>query len=60
MRKDNLLKEVNNLHTLAEVLQWAFTRRPAADLVNVLTQDEFTHDVVISVSQDHFLVFDTN
>ena len=32
---------------------------PPAELSTVVTQDEFTHDVVIQVSPEVFLVFDT-
>ena len=55
----NILSEVEQFCTLGEVLQWAFSRRPPVELVTVITQDEFTHDVVMGVSPDLFLVFDT-
>ena len=35
---------------------WAFARKPPAELLNVVTQDEFTHDIVIRVSPEVFLV----
>ena len=38
---------------------WAFSRKPPAELLNVVTQGEFTHDIVIRVSPEVFLLFDT-
>lgn len=38
---------------------WTFSRKPPAKVNKVVTQDEFTHDVVIEVSETAFLVFDT-
>ena len=59
MRSD-VLNEVSSFRTLEAVLQWAFARKPQAQLLEVVTQDEFTHDVIIRVADDCFLVFDTN
>ena len=56
----DILSETSSLCTLEEVMQWAFARKPPAQLFGVVTQDEFTHDVVISAARDCFLVFDTN
>lgn len=55
----DILSEVASFRTLEKVMVWAFARKPPAQLLNVVTQDEFTHDVVIRVSPDVFLVFDT-
>ena len=51
--------EARSFHTLEQVLQWAFKRNPPADVFMVVTQDEFTHDVVLKLDSDLFLVFDT-
>ena len=55
----DILSQVASLHTLEQAMQWAFARNPPAELVNVVTQDEFTHDVIIKAGPDKFLVFDT-
>jgi hypothetical protein len=55
----NILQEVEPLHALGEVLHWAFSRRPQVEMVTVVTQDEYTHDVVMRVSPNEYLVFDT-
>lgn len=44
------------LATLEEVLAWCTARK--ADLVEVIVQDEFTHDVIVRAAPG-FLVFDT-
>lgn len=54
-----ILSEVSTFRTLEAVMRWAFGRKPPAELFTVVTQDEFTHDVVIRVSPGGFLVFDT-
>jgi hypothetical protein len=55
-----ILSELESLQTLEQVMHWAASRKPPAWLLNVVTQDEFTHDVLFEASPDAFLVFDTN
>ncbi|MEO7736231.1 MAG: hypothetical protein ABIY55_35055 [Kofleriaceae bacterium] len=45
------------LATLEDVLRVGFLQRPAWELVDVIVQDEFTHDVI--VRGPGYLVFDT-
>ena len=45
--------------TLADVIQWGVLRTPAALVTDVIVQDEFTHDVIVPLSQDRVLVYDT-
>lgn len=57
-----LENELAKLKTLGQVLTWAQTK-PKGHLVpqivlEVITQDEFTHDVIVPY-KDLFLVFDT-
>ena len=47
---------VPRLDTLEEVLAWC--RAVAANVVDVIVQDEFTHDVIVSHAPA-FIVFDT-
>ena len=44
--------------TLADVLQWAREQQPARQVVEIVTQDEYTHDVVLPFDGSHFLAFD--
>jgi len=45
-------------HTLADLLRWANGQRPAVQVLAIVTQDEFTHDVVLPLGAA-FLSFDT-
>jgi hypothetical protein len=56
---EEILKEVKSLGSLEQAMNWAFARTPPARLVDVVTQDEFTHDIVIRVDEGVFLNFDT-
>lgn len=48
------------LDTLEDVVRFGFAQRPAWQLVDVVVQDEFTHDVIVSAAAPPgFLVFDT-
>lgn len=47
------------LDTLEDVLRFGFAQRPPWELVDVIAQDEFTHDVVVRGPAPAFLVFDT-
>jgi hypothetical protein len=45
-------------HTLADVLAWAREQRPSVSVAEIVTQDEYTHDVVLPFDGGHFLAFD--
>jgi hypothetical protein len=45
-------------HTLADVLAWARDQQPPRAVAEIVTQDEYTHDVVLPFDGSHFLVFD--
>jgi hypothetical protein len=45
-------------HTLADVLEWARRQQPPRQVSEIVTQDEYTHDVVLPFEGGHFLVFD--
>jgi len=47
------------LGTLEDVLRFAFAQRPSWELVDVIVQDEYTHDVIVQGPAPAFLVFDT-
>lgn len=55
----DILSEVEPFRTLEAVMRWTLGRKPPAELFAVVTQDEFTHDIVIRVAPEIFLVFDT-
>lgn len=47
------------LATLEELLRFGFAQRPSWELIDVIVQDEYTHDVIIRGPEPAFLVFDT-
>ncbi len=59
MCPDTLREEVLAIQTLGQAIRWALARTPRAEFVNVVAQDEFTLDVIVRVTPDVFVVFDT-
>jgi hypothetical protein len=45
--------------TLEDVIRWGLSQCPPAVIVNVVVQDEYTHDVVIAHPAGFYLVYDT-
>ena len=50
---------VRNQTSLERVLNWGRSLTPPRDVEEILTQDEYTHDVVVRFERDLFLVYDT-
>ena len=50
--------ELAHLPTLADVFQWGRVQVPPRSVLDMVTQDEYTHDVVVAFDDAHFLVFD--
>ncbi len=51
--------ELRARHTLEEVLAWLRAQRPARHVAEIVTQDEYTHDVVVAWDEESWLAFDT-
>ena len=47
-----------NCHTLADLLAWARVQSPPSQVAEIVTQDEYTHDVVLPYGSS-YLSFDT-
>jgi hypothetical protein len=45
-------------YTLADLLAWARRQSPPVHVTEIVTQDEYTHDVVVPYAS-HYLSFDT-
>ncbi len=60
METGRLLEELRPLPTLKSVLEWGLARRPPAEFVDVVIQDEFHHDVIVRISDGVFAVFETS
>ena len=50
--------ELARQHTLADVLAWARAQSPPRAVAEIVTQDEYPHDVVIPFDGSHVLAFD--
>lgn len=54
-----IVGELGAQRTLGDVLAWGRKQRPARTVTDIITQDEYTHDVVVALDAPHYLVFDT-
>ncbi len=53
------LEETVAAHTsLERVLKWGREQRPPLEIASILTQDEYTHDVLVPF-EGRYLVYDT-
>ena len=50
---------VRPLRTLTDLLAWARTQTPPWSVAEIVTQDEYTHDVVLEATGQRYLAFDT-
>jgi hypothetical protein len=57
--RDTLAKMMSPLTSLEAVLNWAREQIPAHEIDDILTYDEYSHDVMIRWTENRFLVFDT-
>jgi hypothetical protein len=59
VESSEFLEQARALSSLAAVIGWSLAQDPPAEFVDVVIQDEYTHDVVVQVTADVFLVFST-
>ena len=52
-------RAVGGLATLADVLAWCRAQTPVLEVAEIVTQDEYTHDVVVPLDGHRYLSFDT-
>ena len=57
--RERLTSELRTQRTLADVLAWGRAQIPPRPVTEILTQDEYTHDVIVAFEEDVYLVFDT-
>jgi hypothetical protein len=50
---------IQSLRTLADVLAWSRVQTPPLGVAEIVTQDEYTHDVVLASEGRPYLAFDT-
>ena len=47
------------MRLLEELVRWGLRQTPAHPVLDVVVQDEYTHDVVVRWSEELVLVFDS-
>ena len=55
---DSFQGQLQDQRTLGDVLAWLSAQQPPRTVTDILTQDEYTHDVVVQWSDQRYLVFD--
>ena len=60
MLDEQVFADVQGLATLQQVLRWSLARKPRAEFLDVVVQDEFHHDVIVRVAENRFAVFETS
>jgi len=55
-----LAAEVGAHTTLEQVLQWGGGHRPTRRVEEIVTQDEYTHDVLIPLAAPLYLAYDVS
>jgi hypothetical protein len=53
------LAAVLRFASLEDVLHWGHAQRPPCDVIDVIVQDEYTHDVLVRGPGAAYLCFDT-
>ena len=56
--RQELMAEAQELQGLDQAVRWGLQQNPRVIPLDVVIQDEFTHDVIFKAAEDLFLVFD--
>ena len=54
-----LQASIASLGLLGDVVTWGLRRRPVASIADVVIQDEYSHDVIVGLSPDRWLTFES-
>lgn len=52
------MDDVERLRTLGDLLDWCRRHDPPLRVDEIVTQDEYTHDVLVRLDPSRWLVFD--
>ena len=58
--REQLAAEIADQTTLGDVLEWGFAQKPVRQPEEIVTQDEYTHDVVIPIRPPLYLAYDVS
>jgi len=59
-RARDLAREVGGHATLHDVLEWGFAQKPVRRVEEIITQDEYTHDVLVPLDAPLYLAYDVS
>ena len=54
----DLRRRLADVRTLEDVVRWGLGASPPHEIVQVVTQDEYTHDVILHWRGEMYLIFD--
>jgi hypothetical protein len=57
---DDLARAVSGHATLHDVLEWGFAQKPVRQVEEIVTQDEYTHDVLVPLDPPLYLAYDVS
>ena len=55
---EELQRQLADQRTLGDVMTWLSAQKPPRSVSDILTQDEYTHDVIVEWSERTYLNFD--
>lgn len=59
LERRELEQALVGLGLLGDVVSWGLERSPRASIAEVIVQDEYNHDVIVELSPDRWLTFET-
>jgi hypothetical protein len=54
-----LAQAVASHHSIKHALDWLLAQHPQLAPADLVTQDEFSHDILVPLAQDRWLVYDS-
>jgi hypothetical protein len=58
--RQRLAREVAEQSTLGDVLEWGLAQKPVRRVEEIVTQDEYTHDVLVPLAPPLYLAYDVS
>jgi len=59
-RADELARAVGGHATLHHVLEWGFAQKPVRQVEEIVTQDEYTHDILLPLDAPLYLAYEVS
>jgi hypothetical protein len=55
----SILREISGQSSIRHVVQWLGRHQPPRKIEDMVTQDEFSHDIIVPYREGLFLVYDS-